>query len=264
MQAASAHLTPLVLELGGKNSCIVDKDVNLKVAVKRIMHAKYFNNGQSCVAPDYLIVHRQIKDEFVKLTDTVLTQFFGDYNKPNKDLTRIIDQKNFDRLYNLMDKQKIALGGFHDKKQYFISPTLIEIDDWNNKIMQDEIFGPLFPLIVYDDLDEVLEKLVQLPKCLSLFLYTNDKEIQKKVINKTSSGAMVINDSLIHFVMVNLPFGGVGSSGMGKYHGTASFDAFSHHKSVLKKKLWFDIRQRFTPYTLSRKQAAWLFKFFSG
>ena len=264
MQAASNHLTPIVLELGGKNPCIVDKDVHLKVAVKRIMHGKYFNNGQSCVAPDYLLVHREIKDEFVELTDKTLTHFFGDYNKPNKDLTDIINHQNFDRLMILLNSKNILLGGAHNKEQKFIAPTLIEINDWNDEIMKDEVFGPLFPMIIYENLDEILEKLNHLPKCLSLFFYSNNKTLQKKVIKQTSSGALVINDSLIHFVMINLPFGGIGNSGMGKYHGQASFDVFSHHKSVLKKTLWFDVRQRFAPYTLSRKQAAWLFKFFSG
>lgn len=264
MQAASNHLTPLALELGGKNPCIVDKDVNLKVAVKRIMHGKYVNNGQSCVAPDYLIVHQQIRDDFIELADKALTQFFGDYNKPNKDLTDIINHQNFDRLVNLIDLNKILLGGAHNREKKFIAPTLIEINDWDDKIMRDEIFGPLFPMIVYDNLDEILEKLSLLPKCLSLFFYSNNKNSQRRVSEQTSSGALVINDSLIHFVMVDLPFGGVGESGMGKYHGHASFEAFSHRKSVLKKSLLFDVRQRFAPYTLSRKQAAFLFRFFSG
>ncbi len=264
MRAAADHLTPIILELGGKNPCIVDKDVNLKVAVKRIMHGKYFNNGQSCIAPDYLLVHRQIKEEFIKLSDKALTQFFGDYNKPNKDLTDIINQQNFDRLIKLINPKNILLGGTHNRDQKFIAPTLIEINDWDDEIMKDEVFGPLFPMIVYDNFENVLVKLSHLPKCLSLFLYSNNRNLHRKVIKQTSSGALVINDSLIHFVMVNLPFGGVGNSGMGKYHGQASFDAFSHYKSVLKKTLLFDIRQRFAPYTLSRKQAAWLFKFFSG
>jgi aldehyde dehydrogenase (NAD+) len=264
MQAASNHLTPVVLELGEKNPCIVDKDVNLKVAVKRIIHGKYFNNGQSCVAPDYLLVHSRIKDEFINLVDKSLTEFFGDYNKPNKDLTNIINHYQFDRLLNLMKDKKILLGGAHDKNNKFIAPTLIEVNDWNDKIMQNEIFGPLFPIMTYDNLDLMLEKLTELPKCLSLFLYTKNKEIQEKVQKKTSSGALVINESLIHFIMVDLPFGGVGESGIGKYHGQASFEAFSHRKSVLKKSLLFDVKQRFAPYSLSRKQAAWLFKFFSG
>ena len=264
MQAASNHLTPVVLELGEKNPCIVDKDVNLKVAVKRIIHGKYFNNGQSCVAPDYLLVHSRIKDEFINLVDKSLTEFFGDYNKPNKDLTNIINHYQFDRLLNLMKDKKILLGGAHDKNNKFIAPTLIEVNDWNDKIMQNEIFGPLFPIMTYDNLDLILEKLTELPKCLSLFLYTKNKEIQEKVQKKTSSGALVINESLIHFIMVDLPFGGVGESGIGKYHGQASFEAFSHRKSVLKKSLLFDVKQRFAPYSLSRKQAAWLFKFFSG
>lgn len=264
MQAASNHLTPVVLELGEKNPCIIDKDVNLKVAVKRIMHGKYFNNGQSCVAPDYLLVHSRIKDEFINLVDKSLTEFFGDYNKPNKDLTDIINHYHFDRLLNLMKDKKILLGGAHDKNKKFIAPTLIEINDWNDKIMQDEVFGPVFPIMTYDSLDSILEKLTELPKCLSLFLYTKNKEVQEKVQKQTSSGALVINESLIHFIMVDLPFGGVGESGMGKYHGQASFEAFSHRKSVLKKILLFDVKQRFAPYSLSRKQAAWFFKFFSG
>ena len=264
LQAASNHLTPVVLELGEKNPCIVDKDINLKVAVKRIMHGKYFNNGQSCVSPDYLIVHRQIKDEFIDLADKSLTQFFGDYNKPNKDLTDIINNYHFDRLMNLMNDKKILLGGTHNREKKFIAPTLIEIDDWNDKIMQDEVFGPLIPIMTYDNLDAILEKLTELPKFLSLFLYSKNKNIQEKVLKQTSSGALVINESLIHFIMVDLPFGGVGESGMGKYHGQASFEAFSHRKSVLKKSLLFDVRQRFAPYSLSRKQAAFLFKFFSG
>ena len=264
MRAASNHLTPVVLELGGKTPCIVDKDVNLKVAVKRIMHGKYFNNGQSCVAPDYLIVHQQIRDEFIRLTDDALKEFYGDYNQPNKDLACIVTERHFDRLTDLINPKNVLLGGNHNKEHNFIAPTLLGIDDWNDKIMQDEIFGPLFPMFEYNDINSAIEKINQLPKPLTLYLYTNNKKLQKKVLTQTSSGVLAFNDSLVHFAIINLPFGGVGKSGMGKYHGKASFEAFSHRKSVLKKTLWFDVRQRFAPYTLSRKQATWLFKFFSG
>ena len=264
MQAAANHLTPVVLELGGKSPCIVDKDINLKVAVKRIMHAKFFNCGQTCVAPDYLLVHRDIKEEFIKLADETLKQFYGDYNKPSKDLARIVNERHFDRLIDLINPDKVVLGGQYERDQKFIAPTLLEIDNWEDKIMQDEIFGPLFPMIVYENLDSILNKISQLPKPLTLYFFSKNKKLQEKVLAQTSSGSLGFNDAVVHFVIINLPFGGVGNSGMGNYHSQASFEVFSHRKSVLKKALLFDVKQRFAPYTLSRKQAAWLFKFFSG
>ncbi|MBN1407082.1 MAG: aldehyde dehydrogenase family protein [Calditrichaceae bacterium] len=264
MQAAASHLTPVILELGGKSPCIVDKNINLRVAVKRIMHAKFFNCGQTCIAPDYLLVHKDIKEEFIRLTDETLKQFYGDYNNPNKDLARIVNDRHFDRLADLMNSERIILGGSKDRSQKFIAPTLIAVDNWNDKIMQEEIFGPLFPMMVYDNLDDTLKKISLLPKPLTFYFFSQNKDLQEKVLSQTSSGSLVFNDALVHFVIINLPFGGVGNSGMGNYHGELSFEAFSHRKSVLKKALLFDVRQRFAPYTLSRKQAGWLFKFFSG
>jgi aldehyde dehydrogenase (NAD+) len=264
MEAASRHLTPVVLELGGKSPCIVDRGINLKVAVRRIMQAKYFNNGQTCVAPDYLLVHRDIKSEFIKMTDNVLKEFYGDYTKPSPDLAKIVNERNFNRLINLIDPHKTILGGQNNPDNKFIAPTLIETDNWNEPIMQEEIFGPLFPMITFDQPETIIEEINHQPRPLTLYLYTNNKNFQKRTLRETSSGTVVINDSLVQFAIANLPFGGVDGSGMGKYHGEHSFKVFSHRKSILKKSLWFDVSQRFAPYKLSRKQAARLFRFFSG
>lgn len=264
MNAASRHLTPLILELGGKSPCIVDKDVNIKVAVRRIIQGKIFNAGQTCLAPDFALVHKEIKEEFITLMDEALHQMYGDFMQPARDMARIINSHHFNRLVGLIDPARVVIGGTYDAFSRYIAPTVIDGVQWDDAIMQEEIFGPLLPVIEYESLDEALEKIIKFGKPLSLYFFSNNKKQQKKVIHETRSGSVCINDSIIHFIISRLPFGGVGASGMGQYHGRASFEAFSHKKSVLKKSLWYDVHIRFAPYTLSNRQAEWLYKLFSG
>jgi aldehyde dehydrogenase (NAD+) len=264
MNAASRHLTPLILELGGKSPCIVDKDINIKVAVRRIVQGKFFNAGQTCLAPDFGLVHKEIKEEFITLMDEALHQMYGDFMQPSRDMARIVNSHHFNRLVGLIDPSKVVIGGAYDAFSLYIAPTVIDGKKWDDAIMQEEIFGPLLPIIEYDSLDEALEKIRKFGKPLSLYFFSNNKEQQERVIHETRSGSVCINDSIIHFIISRLPFGGVGASGMGQYHGRASFEAFSHKKSVLKKSLWYDVGVRFAPYTLSNRQAEWLYKLFSG
>jgi aldehyde dehydrogenase (NAD+) len=264
MHAASQYLTPLVLELGGKSPCIVDKEVSLEVAVKRIAHGKFFNAGQSCVASDYVVVHESIKDQFLKLMESSIKNFYGDLEKPLKDMALIINDNHFNRLQKFIDQSNVVIGGHTNFEKRYISPTVLDHVQWNDPIMEDEIFGPVLPVLTYNDLNQVIEEINRRPKPLNLYFFSNNRNNQDKILHFTRSGNLSINDSLVHFVMTDLPFGGTGTSGMGKYHGKASFDAFSHHKSVLKKSLLFDVKQRFAPYTLSRKGSERLFRFLSG
>lgn len=264
MNAASRHLTPLILELGGKSPCIVDKEVNLKVAVRRIIQGKFFNAGQTCLAPDFVLIHKEIKEAFITIMDEALHQMYGDFMQPVRDMARIINKHHFNRLVGLIDPLKVVIGGTYDASSRYIAPTVLSPIHWEDAIMQEEIFGPLLPVMDYESLDDVLEKISKFSKPLSLYFFSNNKDLQKRVIHETRSGSLCINDSIIQFIISRLPFGGVGESGMGQYHGRASFEAFSHKKSVLKKSLWYDVRVRFAPYTLSNKQAEWLYKLFSG
>lgn len=248
MEAAAKHLTPVTLELGGKSPCIVDQDVEIEIAAQRIVWGKFMNAGQTCVAPDYLWIHTAIKSEFVKVIQTKITEFYGENPQKSPDFPRIISQTHFERLKLLLNSGKIIMGGQTDSQEKYIAPTLIDQVSWQEPVMQSEIFGPILPILEYSDLGEVIAEINAHPKPLALYFFSRDQLKQQRVLQETSSGGICFNDTVLQFSSKYLPFGGVGSSGIGKYHGKASFDTFSHYRSVLKKTFWLDLPVRYPPY----------------
>lgn len=249
-QAAAKHLTPVALELGGKSPCIVDSDVNLEVAAKRITWGKYTNAGQICIAPDYIFVQKSIKDKFVALIKQNITEFYGTDPKQSPDYGRIISPRHFERIKNLIDGDIVA-GGHTDASEKYIAPTVIDNVTPASKVMQEEIFGPIMPIIEYDKVDEVINHINKGSKPLALYIFSNNASFRNNIVNQTSSGAVVINDVLLHAGHPYLPFGGVGHSGMGAYNGKISFDTYSHNKGVLTRSFMFDVKQRYAPFTES-------------
>jgi aldehyde dehydrogenase (NAD+) len=248
MEAAARHLTPLTLELGGKSPCIVDRDVDPHRAAKRIVSGKFINAGQTCIAPDYLLVQRSRKNELLDLMVEAVHQFYGDDPQQSPDYPRIINRKHFGRLQSLLQKADIRAGGRTDESDLYIAPTIVDHVDWTDSIMQEEIFGPILPVITYDDLSDVMSRLKTLPKPLALYIFSNNRPLCEKIIAEASFGGGCVNDTLIHFATPYLPFGGIGSSGLGRYHGKASFHAFSNPKAILKKSLFVDLPLRYPPY----------------
>ncbi len=247
-RAAAENLTPTTLELGGKSPCIVDKDADLKVAAKRIVWGKFVNAGQTCVAPDYLLVHEQVKDKLVLLMKGVINTFYGENPKTSGDYPRIISRKNFDRLNLFLDQGKKIIGGESDADELYIAPTLLDDISWDDKVMQDEIFGPILPVLTFTDLEEMIHKINGRPRPLSLYYFSRNKKKQQRIVEAINFGGGCINDTLVHLGNPNLPFGGVGDSGMGAYHGKASFDTFTQQKSIMKKATWIDVPLRYPPY----------------
>jgi aldehyde dehydrogenase (NAD+) len=248
MQAAAKHLTPVTLELGGKSPCIVDADIDLEHAAKRIVWGKFINAGQTCVAPDYLLVDRRIKSALLEAIKAKLQEFYGDNPATSPDYGRIINAKQFDRLSNLLSDGKIAIGGETIAAEKYIAPTIIDSVTWDDWIMQDEIFGPILPMLEYETLEEAIAQINARPKPLALYIFSKNPQIQQQVLQQTSSGGVCINDTIMQSAPSTLPFGGVGASGMGSYHGKAGFDTFSHFKSVLSKPFWLDLPWRYAPY----------------
>lgn len=254
MAAAAKHLTPVTLELGGKSPCIVDAEVDLKTTAKRIVWGKFINTGQTCIAPDYLLVDQRIKQSLLELLKENIQAFYGTHPATSKDYGRIITPHHFARLAHLIDPAKVVIGGQTDPDQKYIAPTILTDVTWEDAVMQEEIFGPLLPVLTYDHLDQALEQINARPKPLALYFFSKDKTKQQQVLNTTSSGGVCINDTVMQVGIADLPFGGVGDSGMGNYHGQASFKTFSHYKSVLKKGLWLDLDWRYAPYTEKKLQ----------
>ncbi len=248
MAAAAKHLTPVTLELGGKSPCIVDADIQLDYAAKRIVWGKFLNAGQTCIAPDYLLVNRQIKPALMQAIQTCIQEFYGDDPAQSPDYARIISPKHFARLSRLLNQGNIVVGGKTDPDSRYISPTVIDQVGLEAPIMQEEIFGPILPVLEYDTLDEAIAIINRQSKPLALYVFSRDRPLQKRVLKETSSGNVCINDTVMQVGVSELPFGGVGHSGIGSYHGKASFDTFSHQKSVLYKTFWLDIKLRYAPY----------------
>jgi len=248
MQAASKNLTPLTLELGGKSPCVVDNDIDIDVTARRIVWGKFLNAGQTCIAPDYLYVHKKVKKELIEKIRESIKEFFSDNPKESPDYPRIVTERHLNRLLNLMNNGKVVIGGESDKEDLYISPTVIDEINWNDPVMQEEIFGPILPVMEYDKLDEVIDIINSHPKPLALYLFSNNKEKQQRVIDRTSSGGVCINAPIYHQVSSFLPFGGVGDSGMGGYHGKFSFDTFSHKKAVVIKSFFPDLKMMYPPY----------------
>ncbi len=260
MKAAAEHLTPVTLELGGKSPCIVDSTADLATAAKRIVWGKFLNAGQTCVAPDYVLVHESLKDEFIEKFKTTLKEFYGDEIKASSDYSRIINHKNFDRLISLLDQSKVVVGGEHDREGRYIAPTLVGNVKWDDKIMEDEIFGPLLPMITFKNLNDIIPKILERPRPLALYYFGESTGHEQAILERISFGGGCINDTVIHLANPNLPFGGVGASGIGSYHGEKSFTTFSHQKSVFKQMNKVDIPLRYPPY---KGKLNWI-KFFVG
>lgn len=248
LRHAAEHLTPTVLELGGKSPCIVDASANIKLAAKRIVWGKYLNCGQTCVAPDYILCHRSVKDEFVKAVIAEVKKQYGENPLENKDYGKIINEKHFTRLCGLIDEKKLVLGGSINPATCQIAPTVMDNVTFDDAVMGEEIFGPIMPIITFDDFDALTDDLKTKDKPLALYLFTSDKKHIKRVTTELSYGGGCINDVVIHLATSEMGFGGVGESGMGAYHGKDGFDAFSHYKSIVDKKTWLDLPMRYQPF----------------
>jgi aldehyde dehydrogenase (NAD+) len=248
MAAAAQHLTPVTLELGGKSPCIVDRNISIEDAARRITWGKFINAGQTCIAPDYLLVDRQVKPALLNAIQSCIGEFYGDDPAKSPDYARIVSPKQFARLENLLQDGKILAGGETNPQDRYIAPTLMDQVSLDDAVMQEEIFGPILPVLEYEDLGEAIALINSRPKPLALYLFSRDKQIQQRVLQNTSSGGVCINDTIMQVGVPELPFGGVGDSGIGSYHGRASFDTFSHQKSVLQKPFWFGLKILYPPY----------------
>ena len=246
-QAAAKHLTPVTLELGGKSPAIIEKDANLHMAARRLVWAKFLYAGQTCVAPDYILVHQSVEKELLEKLKLEIQH--SDFSLVNGNYVQIINEKNLDRLKGLVDQGKIFLGGQTDKEQRTMSPTILSNVLPTDRIMKEEIFGPVLPVISYDDLNSAINFIKSKSKPLSLYLFTHSDVIRKKILSEISFGGGAVNDAVMHFSNSRLPFGGVGNSGMGSYHGKAGFDCFSHFKSVYQKPNWFELNLKYYPHT---------------
>lgn len=262
-QAAAKHVTPITLELGGKSPCVIDDTVSLKLVAKRLVWGKFFNGGQTCIAPDYVIIKVEIKDDFIKLLKAEIIKAYGENQKESTDFPRIINTKNTARLINLLENVNVVFGGDFDESENYISPTLIDEPSLESNLMREEIFGPILPILTYKT-DEDIERIISnFEKPLACYVFSNNKNFVKETLIKYSFGGGVINDTLIHFGNHKLPFGGVGASGMGAYHGKYGFDTFSHAKSIIKRGNWFDPSLRYAPYKGKLNLIKKLFKYFT-
>ncbi|NWI86615.1 AL3A2 dehydrogenase, partial [Pitta sordida] len=237
MAAAAKHLTPVTLELGGKSPCYIDKDCDLAVACRRITWGKYMNCGQTCIAPDYILCHPSIQSQVVENIKATLQEFYGEDVKSSPDYERIVNKRHFKRILSLLDGQKIAHGGETDEASCFIAPTILTDVSPDSKVMEEEIFGPVLPIVTVESVDKAIELINHREKPLALYVFSNNKQLIRRVLSETSSGGMTANDVLMHSVVLDLPFGGVGHSGMGAYHGRHSFETFSHRRACLIKDL---------------------------
>lgn len=248
LRHAAEHLTPVVLELGGKSPCIVDASANLRLAARRIVFGKYLNCGQTCVAPDYVLCEKSVKDAFVQAVIAEIQRQFGPEPLKNPNYGKIINEKHFTRLCGLMDPDKVVYGGQREPAAYRIAPTVMDNVGFDDAVMGEEIFGPILPVISFDDFDAVVDELKPKAKPLALYLFSRNKRRIRRVTTELSYGGGCINDVVIHLATSAMGFGGVGESGMGAYHGKAGFDAFSHTKSIVDKKTWIDLPMRYQPY----------------
>lgn len=248
MRNAAEHLTPVTLELGGKSPCIVDQTADIKLAARRIVFGKYLNCGQTCVAPDYIYCHRAVKDRLIKEVQKQIQKQYGKQPLRNPNYGKIINEKHFDRILGLIDEKKVVHGGNSDRKTLRIEPTVLDHVTFQDAVMQEEIFGPLMPVLTFDNLDDVIRKINSMPHPLAFYFFTSDKAAAKKVTSRCGFGGGCINDTIIHLATTEMGFGGFGESGMGAYHGKIGFDTFSHYKSIVDKKTWIDLPMRYQPY----------------
>lgn len=248
-EKAAKYLTPTCLELGGKSPCIVDKNVDMKTTARRIVWGKFLNAGQSCVAPDYILIDKEIYEPFTKMVTETITEFFGTDPHASESLGRVVNTQHFDRLQKLVEPGKVIMSSASVREEKFMAPTVMKDVAWNDRVMGEEIFGPVLPLMSYSNLDEAMKNIQMREKPLALYLFSTNSTVQEKVLTNLSYGGACVNDTMVHLTNPLLPFGGVGESGMGSYHGRKSFDLFSHMKSVMVKPFWGDATMRYAPYT---------------
>ncbi len=249
MEKASAHLTPVTLELGGKSPCIIDEHANLKLAARRLVFGKYLNCGQTCVAPDYALVHSRVREQLLTYIKKEIVRMYGEHPLENPDYGKIINRKHFDRILGLIDRDKLAWGGKSSPESLQIEPTVLDSVEPGDPVMQEEIFGPVLPILTVDSMEEALAFVNSRPKPLALYIFTQDKQVERMFLKRASFGGGCVNDTIIHLATSAMGFGGVGNSGMGSYHGKKSFETFSHEKSIVKKYTWLDLPMRYQPYT---------------
>ena len=252
-QAAAKYLTPTMLELGGKNPCVVDHTARILVAARRIVFGKFLNCGQTCIAPDYILVNESVKEVLIIALITAIEESYGVDESKSDDFGHIINTHHFDRLQNLLDRQRIRYGGKTTAKNRYIQPTLVEVSDTNNALMQEEIFGPILPILTYQTDEDLKTIIQQYEKPLAFYVFSQRKRWAKNLMHTYSFGGGIINDTLLQFTNRNLPFGGIGQSGMGAYHGKHSFIAFSHYKPYIQRSSWPDPSMRYAPYKKKMK-----------
>jgi len=257
MMEASKHLTPVTLELGGKSPCIIDETADLSKAAKRIAFGKFINAGQTCIAPDYIYVQESVKETFVSELKKWMKEFFDDRAIEKDDYPKIINERHYHRLISLIPKDKVIHGGVYDKQK--IEPTLLDQITRDDAIMKEEIFGPILPILTFKNIDHVIYDIKRQEKPLAVYIFSKDKKTEEKLLHSLSFGGATVNDTLMHVASGHLPFGGVGESGMGSYHGKRSFDTFTHYKSILKRSNLIDLDFRYHPYTPRKKKIVDLF-----
>lgn len=262
MAAAAHHLTPVTLELGGKCPCIVAADTDLETAARRIAWGKFLNAGQTCVAPDHVWVKRGKRKALVEMLRATIAEFYDGDSLQSADYGRIINPRHLDRLLGLLDGSNIEIGGRHDREQCHLEPTVVRLDNLNHPLMREEIFGPILPILEYDSIAEVIDHQQDQPTPLALYLFTEDQALTKRVLAEIRSGGVCVNDILSHLLNRNLPFGGLGESGMGACHGQAGFEAFSHQRAVMKRRLKPDPSHRYPPITLKLSKLKKILRFF--
>ena len=259
LRHAAEYLTPVTLELGGKSPCIVDSTAKIALAARRIVFGKYLNCGQTCVAPDYILCDKTIKNQLIDAIQSEIQRQFGKRPLDNPNYGKIINRKHFQRIHQLIDTDKVVIGGQSDAKVLRIAPTVMKDVTWEDAVMGEEIFGPLLPILTYNSLDEAIQMVESHPHPLALYLFSEDKAAQKKVLDRCHFGGGCINDTIIHLATSSMPFGGVGESGMGGYHGKAGFDEFTHYRSIVDKKTWIDLPVRYQKYNKIKQKMLKIF-----
>lgn len=261
-KAAAENMTPVTLELGGKNPCVIHVSANVKVAARRIAWGKFLNAGQTCIAPDYILCHHSVKDDFIRELKKSIIEFYGENPRESADYPRIIRKEHLEGLVKLLDGVNVIHGGDYEMEHLYLAPTLVDEPDLSLKVMEGEIFGPILPILSYTTIDDVENTIHRYPKPLGGYCFTESKSFARWFIDNFSYGGGVINDSIVQFVNERLPFGGVGNSGIGAYHGKKSFETFSHHKSMVHRRTWLDIKIKYPPYegklSKIRKMLKWI------
>ena len=259
LEKAARYLTPVTLELGGKSPCIIDSSAKLELAARRIVFGKFLNCGQTCVAPDYILCHSSVKERFVECVKAEIQKQYGSDYQNNPLYGKMISKRHFERVCGLIDSKKVVSGGRYDRDSLKIEPTVMTDVTWDDKVMGEEIFGPLMPVLIYENIEEVITKINSQDKPLALYIYSEDKALIKTITKRCNFGGGCVNDCIIHIATSNMGFGGVGESGMGSYHGKAGFDTFTHYKSIVDKETWMDLPMRYQPYN---KLGDWLIHIF--